>query len=264
MKIGFIGGGNMGAAIIKGVIASNTAAAIDISVSDKNADSLDAIKNEYGVYTTDNNKEVTRRSDVIFLCVKPNVVYKVIDEIKDYVNLERMIVSIVAGQSIAKLEEAFAKPVKLVRVMPNTPALVGEGMSAVCPNDVVGTKDVEAAMQILSSFGKAEIVPEYMMDAVTAVSGSSPAYVFMLIEAMADAAVMGGMPRAQAYTFAAQAVLGSAKMALETGKHPGELKDMVCSPAGTTIEAVGELEACGFRSAVIEAMRACMDKSKSM
>lgn len=148
--------------------------------------------------------------------------------------------------------------------MPNTPAMVGEGMTAATPNEHVTKEELDYACKILSAFGKVEVVAEHMMDAVVAVSGSSPAYVFMFIEAMADAAVAEGMPRAQAYKFAAQAVLGSAKMVLETGKHPGELKDMVCSPAGTTIEAVGVLEEHGFRSAVIDAMKACVDVAKEM
>ena len=148
--------------------------------------------------------------------------------------------------------------------MPNTPALVGEGITAVCPNEQVTDKELTQVCEVLESFGKAEVIKESMMDAVIAVSGSSPAYVFMFIEAMADAAVAEGMPRAQAYQFAAQSVLGSAKMVLETGKHPGELKDMVCSPAGTTIEAVRVLEQTGFRGSVMECMKACADKSRNM
>ena len=148
--------------------------------------------------------------------------------------------------------------------MPNTPAMVGEGMTAACPNEHMTEEEIEYVKTLLSSFSLVEIVPEKLMDTVTAVSGSSPAYVFMFIEAMADAAVLDGMPRAQAYKFAAQAVLGSAKMVLDTGKHPGELKDMVCSPAGTTIKAVRVLEKEGLRSAVIEAMDACVDAAKGM
>jgi len=148
--------------------------------------------------------------------------------------------------------------------MPNTPALVGEAVTAICPNKNVSDEEKKVVSELLSSFGIAQFINENIMDAVIAVSGSSPAYVFMFIEAMADAAVAEGMPRAQAYQFAAQSVLGSAKMVLETGKHPGELKDMVCSPAGTTIEAVKVLEEKGFRSSVIEAMSACADKSRNM
>ena len=148
--------------------------------------------------------------------------------------------------------------------MPNTPALVGEGMTAMCPNEHMEKEETEYVKRLLESFGRVEVVPERLMDVVVSVSGSSPAYVFMMIEAMADAAVSGGMPRAQAYQFAAQAVYGSAKMVLETGKHPGELKDMVCSPAGTTIEAVRTLEEMGFRSSIIEAMKVCEEVSRNL
>lgn len=148
--------------------------------------------------------------------------------------------------------------------MPNTPAMVLEGMTGVCHNSYVTAEELESALCILRAFGEAEVVPEKLMDAVVAVSGSSPAYVYMMIEAMADAAVAEGMPRAQAYKFAAKAVMGSAKMVLETGKHPGELKDMVCSPAGTTIEAVKVLEATGFRSSIMEAMEVCAEKCRGI
>ena len=263
MKIGFIGGGNMGGAIIGGIVNAEITDKTAIVVSDKSEAVLSKISNEYGVTVTPDNKTAAV-SDILFLCIKPQFVYSVIDEIKDSIGKNTVIVSIVAGQSIEALSEAFGKSVKLVRVMPNTPALVGEGMTALAPNENVSDEETETVMNIFCSLGKCEIVPENLMDAVTAVSGSSPAYVFMLIEAMADAAVAGGMPRNQAYVFAAQAVLGSAKMVLETGKHPGELKDMVCSPAGTTIDAVAALEKNGFRNSIIEAMRVCIEKSKQL
>ncbi len=151
-----------------------------------------------------------------------------------------------------------------MRTMPNTPALVGEGITALCRNENVTEEELDRVVTIMKGFGKCEVISEGLMDVVVSVSSSSPAYVFMFIEAMADAAVADGMPRAQAYEFAAQAVLGSAKMVLETGKHPGELKDMVCSPGGTTIEAVRVLEEKGMRSAVIEAMKACTAKAKGL
>lgn len=265
MKIGFIGAGNMGGAIMGGIVSNDIIKPIDIMVSDKNKDSLLLAAGRYGVNTTDNNIDTVSFADMLFLCVKPNVLYSVIDEIKESIRPETVIVSIVAGQSLEKLSNAFEfDDIKLVRVMPNTPALVGEGMTAIVPNENISDKEKEEVVKIFESLGKAEIVTEHLMDAVTAVSGSSPAYVFMFIEAMADAAVQGGMPRSQAYTFAAQAVLGSAKMVLETGKHPGELKDMVCSPSGTTIDAVEVLEQEGMRNAVIKAMKACIDKSKSL
>lgn len=253
----------MGSAIIGGILNAKIASPSDIVVSDKSRVALEKIKAQYGVVTAENT-ETAQTCDMLFLCVKPQFLYAVIDEIKNIVSENTLIVSIAAGQSVEAISSAFSGKIKLVRVMPNTPALVGEGMSALAPNENVTEAELKSVLDIFNSFGKGEVVSESLMDAVTAVSGSSPAYVFMLIEAMADAAVMGGMPRSQAYTFAAQAVMGSAKMVLETGKHPAELKDMVCSPSGTTIEAVGVLERDGFRNSVISAMKACMDKSKGM
>lgn len=263
MKLGFIGAGNMGSAIIGGAVLSGVVKGTDITVSDRDVQKLDVLKEKYGVSTADN--AVCSTCDIVFLCVKPNVLADVIAGIKDNIGKETVFVSIAAGQSTEKIEKAFGNPaIKVVRVMPNTPALVGEGMSAVCANANVMEKEIQTVLEILRSFGRAEVVSESLMDTVTAVSGSSPAYVFMFIEAMADAAVKGGMTRDMAYTFAAQSVLGSAKMVLETGMHPGVLKDMVCSPGGTTIDAVAVLEDEGMRNAVIKAMEACIEKSKSM
>ncbi len=265
MKLGFIGAGNMGGAIIGGIINNNLAAPEDVIITDADADKARAVAERFGAKTAQSGRAAAEACDMLFLCVKPNVVYTVVEEIKDAVRQETIVVSIVAGQSLDKLEAAFGNDIiKLARVMPNTPALVGEGMAAVTPNKNMTEEDTEAVVRIFNGFGKTEVVPEKLMDTVTAVSGSSPAYVFMFIEAMADAAVQGGMPRAQAYTFAAQSVLGSAKMVLDTAKHPGELKDMVCSPGGTTIDAVAVLEEEGMRNAVIKAMKACIDKSRSM
>ena len=148
--------------------------------------------------------------------------------------------------------------------MPNTPAMVGEGITGVCPNELVSEEEIQQVLTLLRSFGRADVVTEPILDIVGSVSGSSPAFVFLFIEALADGAVAEGMPRKQAYEFAAQAVLGSAKMVLETGKHPGELKDMVCSPAGTTIEGINVLEKEGMRSAVMDAVRACIAKTKKL
>ena len=187
-----------------------------------------------------------------------------IKEIRDEVSTEQIIVTIAAGVSMEAAERQFGKEVKIVRVMPNTPALVGEGMSGLCCNEYVTEEEFDLVHKIFESFGKAEKITENLMDAVVGVSGSGPAYVYMFIEAMADAAVADGMPRAMAYELAAQTVYGSAKMVLETGKHPGELKDMVCSPAGTTIEAVRVLEEKGLRSAVIEGQMACVKKAREL
>ena len=264
MKIGFIGCGNMAKAIIAGLIGNNMFEPDEIIASDKNASALEEAEAKLGVHTTSNNSELVLESETLVLAVKPQVIASVIDEISDTVSEQKLIISIVAGQSIARIKELFGGDVKVVRTMPNTPALVGEGMTAMCYGNNVTHVEAQYAAQILGSFGKVETVPESIMDAVVAVSGSSPAYVAMMIEAMADAAVLKGMPRNQAYTFAAQAVLGTAKLIMETGKHPAEIKDMVCSPAGTTIEAVKVLEERGFRSSIIEAMEACAEVSSKL
>lgn len=262
--IGFIGGGNMASAIIGGIIDSGLFDKDHVIAADKYCVACDCLKNTFGIQTSTENIEISSNADILFLAVKPNMFATVIPEIKDYIKKDALIISIAAGQTIEKIEALFEKEIKLVRSMPNTPALVGASMSALAPNKNVSEEELALAKQIFDSFGQCEVVAESMMDAVVGVSGSSPAYVYMFIEAMADAAVADGMPRAQAYKFAAQSVLGAAKMVLETGKHPGELKDAVCSPGGTTIEAVAELEKNGFRDCVISAQRACVKKSKDM
>lgn len=264
MKLGFIGCGNMASAIMGGIIKNEVFKPEEIIGADVFAPTREKARDTYGIQITDNNLEVVEKSEVIILAVKPQFYESVITEIKDKVTDDKIVITIAPGKTLAWLEEKFGKKVKIVRTMPNTPAMVMEGMTAASPNPYLSEEEVKYACHILKSFGKVEVIPERLMDAVVAVSGSSPAYIFMLIEAMADAAVSDGMPRPQAYKFAAQAVMGSAKMVLETGKHPGELKDMVCSPAGTTIEAVRVLEGTGFRSSVIEAMKACSDIAKGM
>ena len=263
MSIGFIGCGNMGGAIMNGILAKKIASPDGVIASDKGK-TTEQIKNEFGVCAVKTNIEVVKQTDVLILAIKPQYYEEVIKEIKDEVKENQIVISIAPGKTLEWLEATFEKQVKLIRVMPNTPALVGEGMMAICPGKLITDEDKKMVLEILGSCGRTEIVPESLMDVVVSVSGSSPAYVFMFIEAMADAAVADGMPRAMAYEFAAQAVIGSAKLLLETGKHPGELKDMVCSPAGTTIEAVRVLEEKGFRSSVIEAMKACTKKSKEL
>lgn len=260
MKIGFIGTGNMAGAIMSGLINKGIFRPDEIIGSDISVQGRQNAKDNYGICVTADNREAAS-AEVLVLSVKPQFYTDTIAEIRDSMTEKQLVITIAPGKTLKWLGEQFGKEMKIIRTMPNTPAMVGEGMTAACPNEFVTDEELGYALKILGAFGKVEIVPERIMDAVVAVSGSSPAYVFMLIEAMADAAVMEGMPRTQAYKFAAQAVYGSAKMVLETGKHPGELKDMVCSPAGTTIGAVRILEEKGFRSAVIEAMKACADIS---
>ena len=237
----------------------------DIIGSAKTEATAEKVKAKFAITTTTDNTKVAAEADVLFLAVKPIFFPEVIAEIREKVRPETLVVSIAAGRTLDDLKEAFDRPeLKLIRCMPNTPALVLEGCTGVCAEENVTEADMEQVLKLLRSFGIASVVPERLMDVVVGVSGSSPAYVFMFIEAMADEAVAAGMPRKQAYEFAAQSVLGSAKMVLETGKHPGELKDMVCSPGGTTIQAVKVLEEKGMRAAVMDAMDACIEKSKSM
>lgn len=263
-QISIIGGGNMGSAILGGMITSGLVSPEAVTVADQNEAALRTLQERYQITVTTDNVFAAEKAEILILAVKPGIYSSLIREIRDAVREDAVIVSIAAGQSIARVEELFARKIRLVRVMPNTPALVGEGMSALSPNESVPEDELRDVLAIFESFGRAEVVPERLMDTVTGVSGSSPAYVYMLIEAMADAAVADGMMRSQAYQFATQSVLGAAKMVLETGKHPGELKDMVCSPGGTTIEAVAVLEKEGFRNAVISAQRACTEKSREM
>ncbi len=264
MKIGFIGTGNMGSAMMGGMIKAGVVEPENVMASDIFQAVVDDVAEKYNVNTSTNNRDVVDFANIIFLAVKPQYLAGAIDGIKDMDFSDKVVVSIAAGQSLEKLNGMFGKELKLIRVMPNTPALVGEGMSALSPNELVTDDESETVLKLFESFGEAEIVPEKLQDAVVGISGSSPAYVYMFIEALADGAVAEGMPRTQAYKFAAQAVLGSAKMVLETGEHPGALKDAVCSPGGTTIEAVATLEALGFRNAVIEAERVCIDKSREL
>lgn len=263
-KLAVIGAGNMGRAIVGGVINSGLLPSENVIVSDPYEPSLSIARDSFGVKTTTDSIEAVNEADIVLFAVKPNIIGNVFLGVKDAIDENKIIISIAAATSLDFIQEYLGSNKKIVRVMPNTPALVGEGMAALSPNKNISDEDLQSVLKIFNSFGKAEVVPEYLMDSVVGVSGSSPAYVFMFIEAMADAAVLTGMPRAQAYKFAAQSVLGAAKMVLETGKHPGELKDMVCSPGGTTIAAVETLESCGFRNAVIQGQVACVEKSIDM
>ena len=272
-KIGFIGCGNMGSAMIGGMTGAGRAggekadamvAADQVMASCDSESSAKKRAEALGIEVTTDNRKVAEFADILFLAVKPNMFESVIPQIAEAVTEKTCVVSIAAGQTIEAIEKMFGKKIHLVRAMPNTPALVGEAMSALSPNDAVTEGELAEVKALFESFGKAEIVPERRMDAVVGVSGSSPAYVYLFIEAMADAAVADGMPRAQAYKFAAQSVLGAAKMVLATGQHPGELKDAVCSPEGTTIEGVAALEEAGLRRAVIAGQRACVKKSREM
>ncbi len=253
--LGFIGTGNMGSAIIKGVLNSKKFLPINAYDIKKN--------NELEVNYLDSIKELVEKSDIILLCVKPNMFENILSEIKATYYNDKIFISIAAGITKDYIKSLLPNAMS-VRVMPNLPLCVGEGMSIVCPDENISGESLDAVKQIFESSGKIAIMEEDYINKAIAINGSGPAYVFMFIEAMADAAVKNGVARADAYKIAAQTVLGSAKMVLETNLHPGELKDMVCSPAGTTIEAVAELEKLGFRNSVIKAVEKCTEKAIDM
>ncbi len=264
MTIGFIGLGNMAKAMIAGILGKGIAEVSQIVGSARTQKTRDAVNKQYGIQVYEDNCHVAQMADVLILAVKPQMLGEVIAQIKNQVKEETLVISIAAGKDMAWMEEAFGRKIKLVRCMPNTPAMVGEGCSGVCRNAEINDQEMDLCMNLLGSFGMAEEIPEGLIDAVGGVSGSSPAFVFLFLEALADGGVKAGLPRGQAYRFAAQTVLGSAKLMLEGGKHPGELKDMVCSPGGTTIEGVQVLEQMGFRASVMGAVEACVEKSKKM
>lgn len=257
MKISCIGTGAMGGAIMRAICKKYDVK--NIKVTDKNVELGKAFANETGATFVSTNKEVLD-SDYIFLAVKPQFLSDVFAEIAGSIPTNAVVISMAAGVKLEKLEN-WAPKARFVRMMPNVCAQIGQAMIAITYNENIKAEEAATVKEILSSAGKVEQVPEKLMDCVTAVSGSGPAFVFMFIEALADAAVRCGMPRSQAYTYAAQTVYGSAGMVLENGQHPAVLKDMVCSPAGTTIEGVAALEKNNFRNAVIEAVTAACDRS---
>lgn len=250
----------MASAIVHGLIAAGTAPS-DILVSDRDEAKLAAFAGE-GI-NTGSNADAVKFGDTLILAVKPNIVSTVLSETAELMN-DKLVISIAAGISIEYIKSYTGQNVRVVRTMPNTPALVGMGMTAISYEAPVTDADVECVNGIFSALGRTVIISEKLMDAAVAVSGSGPAYVFMLIDAMADGAVKEGLTRDAGIMMAAQTVMGAAKMVLETGKHPAELKDMVCSPGGTTIDAVNVLEDRGFRAAVIKAMESCADKSRRL
>ncbi len=263
-RIGFIGCGNMGSSMVEGLIKSEFLKADDIIISTRTETSANNLGKQFKVMTTLDSKIVAREAEIIILAVKPLMYKGVIDEIKAEITDDKLIITIAAGITISNMEEWIGDSAKIIRTMPNTPALVGQAMSAICPNKNISKEELDYCFKIFESFGECAQLEEKDFHGFIALAGSSPAYVFMFIEAMADGAVKLGIPRAKAYRMAAQSVLGSAKMILDTGRHPGELKDMVCSPGGTTIDAVVELEKLGFRNSVIQAMNKCAEKSKMM
>lgn len=262
-EIGIIGIGNMGYAIAKGLVKQYEKE--DIVFTDVNQDRCREVTEELGIDWVESNHECAGLAKYIVLAVKPQYMDPVLAELRDVVTEKNVMISIAPGITTDQLKEKLGEGKRVVRAMPNTPALLGEGMTGVCYEEKAFTEEEKTAIAgIFSSLGKMRIVEECLMNAVVCVSGSSPAYVYMFIEALADSAVKYGLPRDAAYEMAAQAVAGSARMVLETGEHPGALKDKVCSPGGTTIAAVSALEEYGFRNAVIKASDACYKKCEKL
>jgi len=263
--MGIVGTGNMGSAILRGIVDAGYIQAERIIAYDVSGRRLNELTADFpGINTVKSCAGVAQNADLILIAVKPIYVRDVLDEMKPYLN-GKAVLSIAAGWTVGMLErELRGSGASYLRVMPNTPALVGEGMTAICDDTTFSQEDFDFAKGIFDAVGKTKVLPERLFDGVVAISGSSPAYVYMMIEAMADAGVKEGLPRSYAYEMAAQSVLGSALMVLNSGTHPAALKDAVCSPGGTTIEAVEELERKGFRAAVMDAMKVCAEKSREM
>lgn len=257
--IGFIGMGNMGYAMLQGALKCYDKA--EIVFADANRQRVMQVYNETGVRFMESNAECVNNAKYIILAVKPQYYSAVIKNIMNIITSNHIIISIAPGITIDALRMELGYDKRIVRAMPNTPALIGEGMTGISYDENQFYQEERSAIEALfHSFGRVKKVEERLINAVVCASGSAPAYVYMFIEALADSAVKYGLPRADAYEFAAQTVLGSARMVLETGKHPGELKDMVCSPGGTTIAAVEALEEYGLRNAVMKASDACYRK----
>lgn len=264
MKIGFIGTGNMGSAIIKGLVVSRFVSEKEINIFDLNDEKVKKISEKYNVNSLQNEAKIVENSEIIILAVKPDIYSSVLEKIKDKMGKNKIILTIAAGVNISDVENIIGKDKKIVRTMPNTPAQVMEGMTAVSFNKNINSEEKETIFGLLNSFGKSIEIEEKLMHVFTAISGSLPAYVYMFAEALSDGGVLEGMSREKTYKIIAQAIKGSAEMMLKTGKHPGILKDEVTSPGGTTIEALKVLENGNFRGTLINAVSKCTEKSKKM
>ena len=262
--IGFLGAGKMASALAKGFIRAELVTADQVMASDVHEMARSTFSQVVGAPVASANAEVVRFASILILAVKPDQVIGVREEIRPHLAERHLLISIAAGVPLKKMENAVFDGVRFIRVMPNTPALVGASASAYSLGEWARPEDGHLANELLSAVGVAFEVKEAMLDAVTGVSGSGPAYVYMMIEAMSDGGVAAGLPRDIATRLAAQTLLGSARMVVETGLHPGALKDMVASPGGTTIEGIYELEKAGFRGAVMNAVRAASERAREL
>ena len=264
LRFAFIGGGNMAEALLKGLLSGLAVAPGRIVATDVLQGRRDYLKATYGIIISADNTQAVRDSDVVILAVKPQVMPEVLRTIASVVSRDKLVISIAAGITIQTLQSALGSDSRVVRVMPNTPALVLSGAAGISPGAAATAQDVALVEQIFGAVGRAVVVSDDLMDAVTGLSGSGPAFVFAFIEALSDGGVLMGLSRQVATVLAAQTVLGAAKMVLETGKHPGELKDMVTSPAGTTIAGMHALESGGLRGVMMEVVRRATERSGAL
>jgi pyrroline-5-carboxylate reductase len=264
LTIGFLGGGKMATALASGVVSAGLVKTAQIRASDPSSAARNAFAKETGASTTDSNLDVARFAKVLVLAVKPVNVAPLLEEIRTAITPEHLLISIAAGVTIATLEGALDAGARVIRVMPNTPALVGASATAFALGKSATSGDAALAEKLFSAVGLAFQLKESLLDAVTGLSGSGPAYVYLVIEALSDGGVATGLPRDVATKLAAQTVFGSAKMVLETGQHPAALKDMVASPGGTTVEGLHELEKGRLRGVLISAVRAAAEKSRKL
>jgi pyrroline-5-carboxylate reductase len=264
VRWGFIGAGKMATALVRGMIRGGVASAENIAVSDPLEDARDALARSAGVHATANNLAIAEQSDVLVLAVKPQMLGRVCCELQPAMTDRHLVVSIAAGVSMTTLGGGLGPDCRLVRVMPNTPALVGEGAAGYCLGPKATPDDEAIVRACLNSVGRAYRVPEALLDAVTGLSGSGPAFVYVMIEALSDGGVRVGLPRDVATALAAQTVLGAAKMVLESGLHTGSLKDQVTSPGGTTIAGLHALEGRAVRAALIDAVEAATRRSAEL
>jgi pyrroline-5-carboxylate reductase len=263
-RIAFLGGGNMADALLGGLLRSGVTEASSVIVAEPLPVRREYLVEKHGVNTTGDNRAAVKDAEIVVLAVKPQVMDGALDSIRDAMPTDALTVSIAAGVSCERIEARLGGAPRVVRTMPNTPALVSAGATGIARGAHATEDDVSVALRLFESVGNAVEVPEGLLDAVTGLSGSGPAYVFVFIEALADAGVKNGLPRGAALALAAQTVKGAAELVLSTGKHPGELKDMVTSPGGTTIAGVSALERGAFRGTVIDAVTAATERSKEL